>query len=102
MVPAASDPVGALGDALRRTGALAPCFAVLVDGDPARWGGLAGLRALCDPAVAFLMTPESRTARLALEAAGWICVDVDKEQTPADAWAQASEGSRRRAGAGRV
>ncbi len=98
----AADAVDAFAEALRRAGAGTTAFAVLVDGGGARWRALAGLRALAEPAIAFLLTPDAASARADLESAGWVCVVAESSMGVVEAWAKASEAAARRVGAGRV
>ncbi|WP_022881116.1 DUF58 domain-containing protein [Gryllotalpicola ginsengisoli] len=88
---ATADHVGLLTAAVRRSSTGTPVFLILVDGPgPAEWAEPAAIVAAADPAVAFLATPEAQAARPALEAAGWLCVDIDGRTDARGAWSAAT------------
>jgi uncharacterized protein (DUF58 family) len=83
----AEDAFPSIAGELRRNAAATPLFAVLgrvTDADAER---LRTLRHWCDPAVAFLSPATPAAPRLALEDAGWTCIDLDPGSGPAAAWA---------------
>jgi uncharacterized protein (DUF58 family) len=90
---AGTDPVNVLGAALRRNPQSVPVFLVIVDGDVDELAGLVGVRALCDPLVAFFVggRPELRER---FERFGITCVDVASGEAPESAWRRAGIQSR--------
>jgi hypothetical protein len=70
-----------------------PVFLVIVDGDVDELAGLVGVRALCDPLVAFFVggRPELRER---FERFGITCVDVASGEALESAWRRAGIQSR--------
>jgi uncharacterized protein (DUF58 family) len=82
------------GDAQRAgppLGGQIPTFAVLVDTGAGDTADLVALRAVCQPAVAFVFDTMAEKAVQRLEDAGWQCVRLNRASGVAEAWALAQE-----------
>ena len=65
----------------------APVLAVVADAHSRMVGWIAELKTGRDRATAFLLPSAGRAARERLEAAGWLCIAVQPDSDPAEAWA---------------
>jgi uncharacterized protein (DUF58 family) len=83
------DAVSELSAGLRRSGRAVPVFAMLLAGSTEEIGALAGLRQMCDPAVAFVGESADPSVTETLADAGWICVPFSSAEGTVAAWQQA-------------
>lgn len=67
----------------------APVLAVVADSSTKMVRWIAGLRTGRDRATAFVLPSAGRSTRERLEEAGWLCISVDPDSDPAEAWSLA-------------
>ena len=65
----------------------APVLAVVADSSTRMVNWIASLKSGRDRATAFLLPSAGPTTRERLEAAGWLCIQVQPDSDPAEAWA---------------
>jgi len=73
-----------------------PVFAVLAGAGPVELGGLASLRSMGDPAVAFVAASTAPETVEVLIDAGWLCVTFAAGDDPAECWQRALHTQRAR------
>ncbi|WP_374010862.1 DUF58 domain-containing protein [Leifsonia sp. LS-T14] len=93
---ARDDAVSELGAGLRKAGRPVPVFAVLAGSGPVELGGLAALRSMGDPAVAFVAVSTAQDTVDVLVDAGWLCVTFAAGDDPAECWRRALRTQRAR------
>jgi uncharacterized protein (DUF58 family) len=89
--PSEDDPVAELSAGLRRSGRAVPVFAILGESMREEVGALAAVRAMAEPAIAFVTPRADPDILEILSAAGWTCVTISVTGGPRLAWQQALE-----------